>query len=1097
MKNKITRLIAFMLSMLMLIATVPIYAIAESLTPLETTSVKEESTIEKADLTVIEENKALRAENIKHFKLSDGTTTAVVYGAKVHYKNERGEWVEINNALTLSGNEYSTKNKFEIQFANKSGSNKLLSIKDGGYKIEFTPVDASKSDVEITNPQSNNSRKFDDAKKLSSIVSRAKYKDIYNGIDLEYILVGESIKENIIVKGKGSSYSFDFEIQLNGLEAKLSNNSICFYDIDTGEEKYIIPAPYMYDANGEYSQDVEYVLTQNGKWKYTLTVSASEEWINTDSRTFPVTIDPTVIPSASNVTDMFTSSYANEDNSAYSYFYVGDHPFCMDSRAYLKLNTLPTIPNGAVMTSAKLAVFLENNLNVTDFKIGAFKVTNSWTPTTIVYNSSANYMTDAFPVDYTSVNASGVYTWDITELARGWYNGVNYGVCLKPVQQSATQYTCAIFTSSESTNYEAPRFEITYFDTKGIENRYSYYESSALVAGTGYVNSFTGELSFVHSLFTTADEILPYTLFATYNSHDGDWVLSTDESVSQIDTYLYKWIDGDGTEHYFSPEKEKNFFGSYIYYEYNADGNKVATSTPAKLYDEDGLGLTLTKNTAELVVISDDNGNQKEFDLNGRLLKITDSYGNVREFERNSDGKITKISLTPKNLSKIEQLTISYATNLVTVTNKQTGVYATVSYTNGKISSVEYNYSANERYTASFEYNSNGELVLAKDNEAQKSIRYTYSSSRVSAIGEIAYNSDTEVQGQSAQITYDLKKTTYRTSGNDEITGNTDDILTVYLFDNKGRAISAYTCDINGTKVYGSTNYVYNDKYTDENVGAKKHNSIKSTLQSGASSINLLKNSSFETNTTGWSKTGVGSISRSYPYAQELDISYGYSLAISSKATGTTKVRQTVPLTAGEYNFSLSLTKKSMLADSSVKLKIYSPSGTVVAQSPASKKYDDTTTTLQGSWERESLSFSVTEAGSYKVSIELTSTSTGTQEIVYVDDIMLERNKGLGKLSVYDNGEFDQSVSSSNLLNATVGAGYGMLSQKGVNLTSTLSTQSYIKFTYKVESGYEPEKWVVSAWAKAENAVASTNSGEAELGIKIVTRFSGTTDTVE
>ena len=89
------------------------------------------------ELTVIEEMTELREANVKHFKLSNGINKAVVYSQPVHYIDENGYWIDINNSLSLQGNEYSTNNKFEIEFANKSGSSGLLSIKDGDYKIDF------------------------------------------------------------------------------------------------------------------------------------------------------------------------------------------------------------------------------------------------------------------------------------------------------------------------------------------------------------------------------------------------------------------------------------------------------------------------------------------------------------------------------------------------------------------------------------------------------------------------------------------------------------------------------------------------------------------------------------------------------------------------------------------------------------------------------------------------------------------------------------------------------------------------------------------------------------------------------------------------
>lgn len=127
-----------------------------------------------SELIVLEEITELREANVKRFKLSNGVNKAVAYSLPVHYIDENGNWVDIDNSLSLQGNEYSTNNRFEIKFANKSGSNGLLSIKDGDYKIDFTPLNANKVNVAIENPQENNSRRFDDVKALRKIVQQAK-----------------------------------------------------------------------------------------------------------------------------------------------------------------------------------------------------------------------------------------------------------------------------------------------------------------------------------------------------------------------------------------------------------------------------------------------------------------------------------------------------------------------------------------------------------------------------------------------------------------------------------------------------------------------------------------------------------------------------------------------------------------------------------------------------------------------------------------------------------------------------------------------------------------------------------------------------------
>ncbi|MBQ7907251.1 MAG: hypothetical protein IJ309_04665, partial [Clostridia bacterium] len=114
--HKSLKLFAFVMSVLVLIVSLPMYAFADLVDISSTESSVTETAENKSEVFVVCEEEDLREENIKHFKLSDGTTKAVVYTQPVHYKDSEGKFVDIDNALTLSGNEYSAKNKFEIKF---------------------------------------------------------------------------------------------------------------------------------------------------------------------------------------------------------------------------------------------------------------------------------------------------------------------------------------------------------------------------------------------------------------------------------------------------------------------------------------------------------------------------------------------------------------------------------------------------------------------------------------------------------------------------------------------------------------------------------------------------------------------------------------------------------------------------------------------------------------------------------------------------------------------------------------------------------------------------------------------------------------------
>ena len=216
--SKKLRLLSFVMMIFILAVSLPMYAFAMGID-----TEAEEITVDNTTY-VLKELTDKREANVKYYLLSDRTSRAVVYPYDVHYLDENGKWQDIDNTLTLSSGNYEAKGKTEVKFAKKSGSTGLVSIKDGGYKIDFTPLNASKSTAKITNSEKTDSRKFDEIKLLSGIKSEVLYEDIYENTDIQYVLEGLSLKENIVVKAARDSYSYEIELKLNGLKAELEGH---------------------------------------------------------------------------------------------------------------------------------------------------------------------------------------------------------------------------------------------------------------------------------------------------------------------------------------------------------------------------------------------------------------------------------------------------------------------------------------------------------------------------------------------------------------------------------------------------------------------------------------------------------------------------------------------------------------------------------------------------------------------------------------------------------------------------------------------------------------------------------------------------------
>ena len=515
MKKFSIKSLCVILSILTAIMSLPMTAFALDLSDNNTASevIESNDDVLTAQKDIIEMTD-MRTASVKYFRLEDGSYYAAQYDSAVHYQDENGDWQDIDNTLAVSGSEITTSNA-KIRFAKKTtGNGSLFTLHDGNRKLTLSLDGAVKKVAgEITNYETEfgeGAAKLQKMTTLDKINASVIYRDILPGVDLEYVVTGLNIKENIIVKEKSDNYSYSFTMQLNNLTAALNEKGEIIISEPTSDEAvYIIPAPVMWDANNLTSDRATMSLTDHGNGKYTLIVTADSDWMNAEERAYPVTIDPPIYAhTSSNVIDldMTTTSASN---------YVASNSLYVSStwRAYWRVTSLPVLPSSAYIVDAQFVLncFTTSGLNG---YVGLYEVVTDWDSTLIwsmTTDSSAPKGKPASNVtDYQKVTSGEAqYHWDITNLVKKWYSNSasNYGVMLAPV--AGTTFTgTAYFRSSEYTTTSArPRLCITYQDMKGVEDYWSYTSQSAGLAGTGSINNATGKLSFAIPTLSTADHL--------------------------------------------------------------------------------------------------------------------------------------------------------------------------------------------------------------------------------------------------------------------------------------------------------------------------------------------------------------------------------------------------------------------------------------------------------------------------------------------------------------------------------------------------------------------------------------------------------------
>ena len=175
MKSHFLRSLAVFLTLAMLIQLLPVQVLAvdeDEFTPEDVVLSEESEDIiapfeelaaeESMPADISFEVGALREENIKQFRMNDGSYIAVQYATPVHYEDENGQWQDIDNTLYFdsvnTAKVYSARNGQEyLSFAANLQGGDLFSTSFGDYSVHLslfgTSADAEEDVTQTTSPE--------------------------------------------------------------------------------------------------------------------------------------------------------------------------------------------------------------------------------------------------------------------------------------------------------------------------------------------------------------------------------------------------------------------------------------------------------------------------------------------------------------------------------------------------------------------------------------------------------------------------------------------------------------------------------------------------------------------------------------------------------------------------------------------------------------------------------------------------------------------------------------------------------------------------------------------------------------------------------
>ncbi len=1032
---------------------------------------------------IMSEVEELRTENTKHYRHKDGTYTAAIYSEPIHYMDSTGLWQDIDNTLTLNSKRKSASGKatytpaassLDIRIPQDFSDNQMLTIgKDGytvGMRIKTTDNTATTSrssataSSKITSAKAVINNNFDNLEtesispitddsvsdnfavetenkekmKLEKKVSAVNYNDVLDGADLQYVITPSKVKENIIVNEAQDSYVYQFELELDGLiPVAQDNGSIKLYENkDDDEALFTIETPYMYDANEETSFDVTMSLNGN-----ILTVTANAEWINDESRKFPVIIDPTFSTNASTFYDATANKNTPIMNfDSYKYLYAGNGTLNI-RRTYLKF-TLPKLPEGSVVTESNLTLIQHDvNQGSSSMKLFAFDLTglDSWSESSITWNNQPvstekNAAHDDIKIknlDYTSFKTSNVdgqaYVFNITKAVKNWYEGrTNNGLMITNSDETADSQA-VLYSSDHDTASLHPSVTVNYNNNIGLEDYWSYETVDMGRSGTLYANPYNGSVTYAHSNLSMTGNLLPISISHIHNNNTDSiystvysgmnvgkkYHLNIQEILIKESSTKYKHYDGDGTLHYYISN------GGKITHEY--DPTQTLTISGSEYIISDAQDNKKYFNSAgQLYKLVDKNGNTQTVTFNGNLITaVTDPVGRTATLAYNSYGQLISITDPAGRITTYTYSSTSTSANLTKIT-----------YPDGK--------------TTSFTYSSyNITKVTAYDSSyCTLSYHYqTYRGYRVSTIGQ--RDKDAQVTNYST-FRYVEANESGIASGNTVVNRYFDssksefDGSRTYLFDTYGRVTSVTNEDYQTQyAVYGS------------DANTTSFNKITDSSELLTISTNELKNHGFESGNEYWSalQTSTGS----WGYVDNVDnssLGNKYMQFELTSSSGAFEIGQDFTATAGQtYTVSVDINIPDSLelnGNNGVAFGlVYCVDGTWYN---ASSRWLGSTS----GWER--FSHTVTLPNGNITNCHVFLELVDTQGTVRFDNVQVEKSGGARSYNLVENSDFSKGTGSDVFKWTTSGAdsvdGVQYIADAGRNfymMTGSVSKAKYIR----------------------------------------------------
>lgn len=487
-----------------------------------------------------------RTEYAKAYKTSEDTITYIVDSQKIHFKNEKGIWQDVNNdIIPYTGEIYdygyvNKANDYIMMFGMKDGKASSRISKDK-YSVEFIMHSDESINLSKLNKLELLGTDNEYLNKINNQNNSIIYKNALDNSDLVYTVNGDRLKEDIVLYSKPNFSTISYSLKCTNLEFKKSTKEYIgydedtgaetksikemgiFYDPETGDEIFLFQDLFMMDSANHYCGDLKWDYIKDGN-EYFITLYLDKEFLDSNYVKYPVIIDPTV--SGPSVT---FDTYASKLNPSTNYYLLDylrtgcDAPYGV-RRTFINW-TLPIINEERYpITYAEIQLYKHSSAGATD--LIAKRLTTSWSSSSLTWSNSPNY-TDVYSQDDGYWNGSW-YQIDIREICRRWYCGMygGYGIKL----QDNIENNVNVWTTFRSSDYSSSSYH-----PKLVIGQYTGTSAWITYSGKYYTNTVRvdNNMSSYSSEFINARD--------AWNSSGADCTIISDSNSNnsiEIDTTI-------------------------------------------------------------------------------------------------------------------------------------------------------------------------------------------------------------------------------------------------------------------------------------------------------------------------------------------------------------------------------------------------------------------------------------------------------------------------------------------------------------------------------------------------------------------------------